>query len=789
MILLEEWIASARDQLDQWSSGHLEAARLGPNLQSLVDMLDPDEIQGYPECAKRLDQFLQHYARFEDLDTDRQHKRIENGQKMLQKLTQWYLFPPESSQETPVMVDCDKLNQPLQYLKGIGPRREKLLQGLDIHTVTDLIETYPRTYDDRRKLLSIRQLRPMERATVIVQIVSTQVRKISRGREIFEAVGSDGFSQIILTWFNQGFLRQWIQTDDTLCVTGVPKWERGSWEMAAPDYEKLEDKEDAQRKIYPVYRLTAGLYQKQMRLMMREVMKYLSCVKDPLPKSLIEQREFMPLQQALEAIHSPSSFAHLNKGKERLIYDEFFFFQLCMQWLRKQRERSLKGVAKQFTGSLKERLIQSLGFQLTQAQKDAVDRIEGRLRSETVMNLLLQGDVGSGKTAVAEIAMVNAVEAGFQAVMMVPTSILAQQQYERIRRAFDPLGIECGLLISKMSAREKKQVKEGTQNGTIAVVMGTHALIQEDVSFSSLGLVVVDEQHRFGVRQREALKSKGHDADTLVMTATPIPRTLALSIYGDLEVVTIDELPKERKPVKTVMVNHRRAPEVWRFVREEADKGHQAFFVYPIIEESEQLELKAATTMYKTLKTKAFQGYELGLLHGRMTQEEKDEVMLAFANARFPILVSTTVIEVGIDIPEATVMVIEHPERFGLSQLHQLRGRVGRSDRKSYCFLIANDSSEETYKRLKFFADTRDGFALSEYDLKTRGPGEFLGLRQHGLPDFRLGNLIDDGAILGQSMKDAISLLDNDPDLERLPEILKKLRAQYGDRMKWVEVG
>ncbi len=789
MIVLEEWIDSAREQLDQWSLGNLNADLLAPNLQRLADMLDPEEIQGYPECGERLNQFLRHYDHFDRLDTDRQQKRVNNGHEMLQKLTQWYLFPLESSQETPTMVDCGKLNQPLQYLKGIGPRREKLLQGLDIETVTDLIEAYPRTYDDRRKLLSIRQLRPMERATVIVRIVSTQLRKISRGREIFEAVGSDGFSQILLTWFNQGFLRQWIQTDDTLCVTGVPKLERGSWEMAAPDYEKLEDKEDAQRKIYPVYRLTAGLYQKQMRSMMREVMKYLPCIKDPLPRFLLEQRGLMSLQQALEAIHLPYSFAHLAEGKKRLIYDEFFFFQLCMQWLRKQKERKLKGVAKTCMGSLKERLIQNLGFQLTQGQKNAIDQIEGRLQSETVMNLLLQGDVGSGKTAVAEIAMVDAVEAGFQAVMMVPTSILAQQQYERIQRALDPLGIECGLLISKMSAREKKQVKEGAHSGTISVVVGTHALIQEDVSFSALGLVVVDEQHRFGVRQREALKSKGHEVDTLVMTATPIPRTLALSIYGDLEVVTIDELPKERKPVKTVMVNHRRAPEVWSFVRDEADKGHQAFIVYPIIEESEQLELKAATTMYKTLTTKAFQGYEMRLLHGRMTQEEKDEVMLAFAKREFPVLVSTTVIEVGIDIPEATVMVIEHPERFGLSQLHQLRGRVGRSDQKSYCFLIANDSSEETYQRLKFFADTRDGFALSEYDLKTRGPGEFLGLRQHGLPDFRLGNLIDDGALLSQSMKDAISLLESDPDLERFPEILQKLRVQYGERMKWVDVG
>lgn len=788
MILLEEWIANVRGQFLLYKDGELESGQLFPNLRRLTGMLDPSEIQGYDGCEEKLERFMAHYQGFERLDPERQAKRAQNGLEMLEKLSGWYLFPPDPQGDRP-RVDCAKLEQPLKYIKGVGPRKEKLLEALEIRSIEDLIQNYPRAYDDRRKLLNIRQLRPAERATLVVQAVDVQLRTVGRGREVFEVIGSDGFSQIVLSWFNQGYLRQWIKTGDYLCVTGIPKRHAGSWEMASPDFEKLEDKEDARRMIYPIYRLTAGLFQKQMRTFVHTAIQYLPCVSDPVPASLIEKRGLMALSRAFEAIHFPVSFAHLQQGKRRLIYDEFFTFQLCMQWIRKKRERKLQGVAKVFSGRFHDELVKRLDFELTGGQKEALAQIEKGLADGRVMNQLLQGDVGSGKTVVALIAMADTVEAGFQAVMMAPTAILAQQHYANIQKAFDPLGISSALLISKMPAREKKAVKQGLEDGSISVVVGTHALIQEDVAFRSLGLVVVDEQHRFGVRQREGLMSKGSQVDTLVMTATPIPRTLAMSIYGDLEVVTIPELPKRRLPVKTVMVNESRASEVWRFATQEAEKGNQVFIVYPVIEESEQMELKAATTMYERLSREIFPQFELGLLHGRMAQEEKDAVMQAFAEGGYPILVSTTVIEVGIDVPGATVMVIEHPERFGLSQLHQLRGRVGRSDRKSYCFLISAGASEEVYERLKYFTDTHDGFALSEYDLRTRGPGEFLGLRQHGIPDFRLGNMIEDGKVLSDAMSDASELLEQDPDLEGFPGLMALLEKKYAERMRWVDVG
>jgi len=409
--------------------------------------------------------------------------------------------------------------------------------------------------------------------------------------------------------------------------------------------------------------------------------------------------------------------------------------------------------------------------------------------SKKPMNRLLQGDVGSGKTVVAQLAMIDNYEAGYQSALMAPTSILAIQHFRRTQEIFSNMGIKVTLILGATPQAEKRKIKALLKSGEIDIVIGTHALIQEDVHFKRLGLVIIDEQHRFGVRQREALMNKGKLVDTLVMTATPIPRTLALTIYGDLDISIIDEMPPGRKPVRTLLVSASRIEEVFEFVKEEVRKGNQAFIVYPLIEESEKINVKSAVEMYQHLSKEVFPEFKVALLHGRMSQEEKDDIMLKFSKGEYDILVSTTVIEVGIDVPKANIMIIENPERFGLAQLHQLRGRVGRGGQQAYCFLILGDVEEDVMERLQFFASTNDGFAIAEYDMKIRGPGELLGLRQHGLPDFKIADLVEDQDVLMQAREDAIEFLNKENIERKYPHILERIKTLYGERLKLLEVG
>ncbi|MGB9614173.1 MAG: ATP-dependent DNA helicase RecG, partial [Fervidobacterium sp.] len=506
---------------------------------------------------------------------------------------------------------------------------------------------------------------------------------------------------------------------------------------------------------------------------------------DLIPNELVELRKLIDIKRAYIGMHFPKSIYHQKIARKRLAYEELLLFQVAL-FISKKNIEKIGGIAKQFTGKLTEKFINSLPFKLTNAQIRAHNEIRQDLKSPNPMNRLLQGDVGSGKTLVAELAIIDNYEAGFQSAFMVPTSILAIQHYQKLFNHLTDLGIRVALLIGSTSQKEKDKIKFALKNGDLDVVIGTHALIQEDVHFANLGLVIIDEQHRFGVKQREELISKGKVVDTLIMTATPIPRTLSLTLYGDLDVSVIDEMPPGRKVIKTFTLRHTRAKEVYKFVREQViENGAQAYIVYPLIEQSEQINAKAAEDMYKKLSKEAFPDIPVGLLHGRMSDIEKNEVMGKFVKGEIKVLVSTSVIEVGVDVPNATIIVVENAERFGLAQLHQLRGRVGRGNKQSYCFLIVSEAGEEAWNRLQFFASTTDGFKIAEYDMRLRGPGEFFGTRQHGMVDFKVADLISDSELIMIAREDARWIIENYPE----SDIIKKVLEIYSNRIKLLDVG
>ncbi|PKN09373.1 MAG: DNA helicase RecG, partial [Deltaproteobacteria bacterium HGW-Deltaproteobacteria-7] len=534
--------------------------------------------------------------------------------------------------------------------------------------------------------------------------------------------------------------------------------------------------------IVPIYSETEGLHQKYFRKVMNFALEnYSRYVASPIPDNICEKRKLLNIHEALLSVHFPGNNESVEQfidsrsdAHRRLIYDEFFFFQLGMA-VKKSGRVLDKGISFKAKGNILEKFYAILQFNLTQAQKRVIEEIQKDMSEEMVMNRLLQGDVGSGKTIVSMAAMITACENSYQAAIMAPTEILAKQHFETISSWAEQIGLNTVLLTGSMNNNARSEALSQIQNGDANIIIGTHALIQEDVDFHKLGMVVIDEQHRFGVMQRATLRGKGINADVLVMTATPIPRTLAMTVYGDLDVSVIDEMPPGKKPVRTVVMPESKRDKVYQTISAELAKGHQVFIVYPLVEESETLDLKDATNMSKHLQKDIFPDHRVGLIHGKMKEKEKDEVMREFLENKIQILVSTTVIEVGIDVPRASLMVIEHAERFGLSQLHQLRGRVGRRDIPSSCILLTNfKCSMDARKRLKVMEKTTDGFALAEEDLAIRGPGDFLGTRQSGLPDFRIASIIRDARILNDAKEDAFALAARDPFLEKPEHIILK---------------
>ena len=695
------------------------------------------------------------------------------------------------------------LSLSVESVRGVGPRVAQLLARKNLTTIEDLLYFLPRRYEDRRTVYRITETVPGIKQTVSGRITLADIRFYGK-RRIFEVTVDDGHGILKAKWFKgrEVFLRSTFKPEKRVIMTGKISGFPFEREMIHPDFEIMDDNEDQLlhfKRIVPVYSETEGLQQKVLRRIMWHVVRdYAPLLESHIPEEICRKYRLMEIREAVRQVHFPDVDQEIDAYQEgrsdahkSLIYDEFFFFQLGMA-LRKKGDFLEKGIVFKSGGEMLKRFYKALPFALTQAQQRVISEIQQDMTSVRRMNRLLQGDVGSGKTIVSMAAMIMACENGYQAAIMAPTEILAEQHYRNLKVWSDIIGLKIELLTGSLKTSEKRNLHERLRAGYIDIAIGTHALIQEGVVFRNLGLVVVDEQHRFGVVQRSMLRKKGTVPELLVMTATPIPRTLAMTLYGDLDVSVIDELPPGKKEIRTKVFSETQRSRVYEIIRREVQKGHQIFIVYPLVVESENLDLKDATRMSKHLQKEIFPEYRVGLIHGRMKGDEKGQVMGAFIRKELQILVSTTVIEVGIDVPKASLMVIEHAERFGLSQLHQLRGRVGRSDIPSFCILLVHKNGlNDARKRLRIMEETADGFRIAEEDLIIRGPGEFMGTKQAGLPDFRVANLIRDGHLLKDARTDAFSLVEDDPLLEKPGHhsVLEALLKRWAGRLDLVKNG
>jgi ATP-dependent DNA helicase RecG len=697
---------------------------------------------------------------------------------------------------------------PIQYIKGVGPRIAEILKKKEIETVEDALYYFPRTYEDRRTIKSISKIKPGHRETIVGKIILAGKVRTKR-RSLYQMAISDGTGTLTLVWFqfNEKYLRNAYKQGASVILTGdVSVGYRDALQIVHPrpeDIEVIEEGEDLDEgnvhfnRIVPIYPLTEGLKQRRIRRVMKSVVDgYAGSLSSVIPSALGRERGVIDLGAAVSRVHFPMNDENMVELSDKdsvygspphktLSYTEFFLLELGLA-LKKRDIAGLDGISLSPTGELTGRLIAGLPFKLTSAQERVLSEIERDMRSGRPMNRLLQGDVGSGKTVVSLLSMLKAVESGYQAVLMAPTEILAEQHLSSVMNYVKGMGLRVVFLKSALGRGEKNAYYKAIASGEAQIAVGTHALLQEKVDFRNLGFVVIDEQHRFGVMQRARLMGKGRNPDVLVMTATPIPRTLALTVYGDLDVSLLDELPPGRKEIRTKVYYDQKGSRerAYEAVRKELGKGRQAYIVYPMIEESENpdfKDLKYATRMAEELKNDIFPEFRVGLLHGRMKTEEKDAVMKRFISHHIDVLVATTVIEVGVDVPNATVMVVENAERFGLTQLHQLRGRVGRGGHDSFCILISSfKRSEDAEKRLSIMEETTDGFRIAEADLTIRGPGDFLGTKQSGLPQFRFADLMRDARILGEAREDAFRIVKEDPRLENYPGLMKEVMKRCG---------
>jgi ATP-dependent DNA helicase RecG len=684
------------------------------------------------------------------------------------------------------------IDSPVTVLKGVQSATARLLARLGIYTVRDALLFFPFRYDDFSDMRPIAELRPDVNQTVVGTVWDVDVRQTRNGRPMVTATITDSTGLITATWFNQEYLARQLHPGDPIVISGKPTAFNGRLTFTSPEWEPYDDELLHTGRIVPVYRSTEGLYRRTLRRIMHDaVERFADQMVEYLPEWVRRDARLVDLTTAIRQIHFPDSRADAARAAKRLAFDEFLLIQLGMLQRRRAWQEARQALPMiEGQGALDE-FTSSLPFELTGAQKRVIEEILADIARPVPMTRLLQGDVGSGKTVVAAAALLVAVANGAQGAIMAPTEILAEQHYKNITRMFERL-TDTGrspvvrLLKGSTPRKEKQEIYKGVAAGEVDIVVGTHALIQEGLTFKRLGLVVVDEQHRFGVLQRDALRQKGMEAGlmphTLVMTATPIPRSLALTVYGDLEVSVLDEMPPGRRLIKTRWVDATRRQQAYDFIEKKVAEGRQAFIICPLIEESEKIEAKAAVAEYERLKTEVFPGRRLALLHGRMKPKEKEEVMAAFSRGETDILVSTSVVEVGIDVPNATVMLVEGADRFGLAQLHQFRGRVGRGQHQSYCILLADDPQGPAFERMQIIQDTHDGFRLAEADLEIRGPGEFFGTRQSGMPDLRMAKL-SDMATLSLAREQARALFERDPDLSR-PEHaeLKKVLEAFWSR-------
>jgi len=753
-----------------FESANLEEKKV--RILKLKEFLLEESLQKKKERAPQADKaFLEDFEDLPSLETYRAHRSI--------------------------------LSQSIEVIKGIGPKLAKRFQKKGIHTIEDLLYFLPRTYEDRRKITPMGELEEGKVQVVFGEILKSGINTYTR-RRTYEVLLTDGTGFLTLKWFNfnERVMRSLYPKGKRIYAIGEVNRFMKTLEMVHPETIGEEEEEKLERElggIIPVYSSVEGLPDKTLRKIMKGVIEeYVEYLDNLIPPPILRKAKLYPAKEALKRLHFPSEKEDLesllsekNPYFRSLSFEEFFFLELALA-LKKGRLTEERGIAFNVNSTLVEEFLKRLPFELTSAQKRVLEEIKRDMARPVPMNRLIQGDVGCGKTVVAFIAALIAIDNGYQVALMSPTEILAEQHYRNFRNYAQLMNIPVALLTGGVSPSRKKEIYHGLATGYFKFVIGTHALFQERVEFKKLGLVIIDEQHRFGVLQRAALRDKaeGIVPDTLVMTATPIPRTLALTVYGDLDVSVIDEMPKGRKPVITKLFLEYNKAKAYEMVKEELRKGNQAYVILPLIEESENLNLKAVLTYGKELQEKVFPEFKVGILHGKMSSSEKDKIMQAFKRGEINVLVSTTVVEVGVDVPNATVMVIEHAERFGLSQLHQLRGRVGRSEKQSYCFLIAYNISfqSEAFKRLQILTQTTDGFKIAEEDLKLRGPGDIFGIEQSGYIDFKRADPVRDFDLLLLARDSAFELVKSDPELKNYPALKEELLRRWEERLKLSEV-
>jgi ATP-dependent DNA helicase RecG len=646
----------------------------------------------------------------------------------------------------------------IQFIKGVGPTKAALLNKLGIFTISDLIEHYPRRYEDRSQLKLISLLNDGLVETFQAKVVSFADSKPRPNLIITKAVVQDTSGIANLVWFNQPYKKKALRIGMNLFVSGKIQRKFYQCEVLNPDIETVDaDDHINTGRIVPIYPANESISQKWLRLLLWQVLTgdHYNRPIETLPQAIIEQYNLMDRYDSILNIHFPKDQISLAKARHRLAFEELYLLQCGLSYLKQKNKQKCLGIKHAADGELVKKILHSLPFDLTNDQRRVLAEITADMEDTLSMQRLVQGDVGSGKTIIAALALAKTVENGFQGAMMAPTEILAEQHYQTLNSIFIPCGVKTALLTGKLSRRKRQDILLQIKTGQVDIIIGTHALIQDDVEFNRLGLVVTDEQHRFGVLQRARLQLKGTMPDVLVMTATPIPRTLALTVYGDLDVSSIRQLPPGRKPIRTFIRGSAGRKRVYDFVAAETAKGRQAYVVCPLVEESEKIQAQAATTLYEELTQGYLRNIPCGLLHGKLANKDKEAIMAEFYSGRIKVLIATTVIEVGVNVPNATIMVIEGAERFGLAQLHQLRGRIGRGTKLSYCILLSDTKNDDTRERLTILTETNDGFAISEEDLKLRGPGQFWGTRQHGMPDLKIASILRDTPILLEARKAA----------------------------------
>lgn len=766
-----------------------------------------EELYKLSKADKKNDKWQYLYNVFESYAVNDLSNRMKSIKQLLR-----YLHSPvekETPSQKKKIDDKRELDEiDVAYVKGVGPKVALLFNKIGIYTVEDLLSYYPRKHLDFASRTLIKDLEQGKEVTIFGNIKNIGIFNSKRRQNltIITVTIADESGSLPVNWFygksNKYMtdrLRAQFPLGADIIVSGTVKIDNytGRLTVDKPQFEIIKGHHDDSAedslhvgRIVPVYSLTENLNVKTLRKAVFNALDtYGNKIQDFLPEKLAEKFKFLDKEKAVRQIHFPDSTENLERARKRIVFDELFLLQLRLALMRKRYKTESEGFALQTKkGGFVEKFKNSLPFELTKAQENAFKEILADLGKPEPMQRLLQGDVGSGKTVVACMALLAAVENGFQSAIMAPTEILAEQHYRNFVQWLTPLGLSVGLFVGKHGQKIRKESKQNLKNGQINVAIGTHALIQEGVEFNNLGLIVIDEQHRFGVKQRSMLKGKGHNPEMLTMTATPIPRTLALTVHGDLDLTIINELPPGRKPVKTAFIGSKDRHKAYSLITKEIDKGHQTYIVFPLIDESEALSAKAATKEAERLKKSVFPNLNIGLVHGKLSPAEKETVMEDFRAGKYDILVSTTVIEVGVDVPNATVMVIENAERFGLSQLHQLRGRVGRSEEQSYCVLIADSSSQETRERLSVMTQTNNGFVIAESDLRLRGPGEFMGTKQSGIPDLILADIVNDADILEIARESAFDFAENE-DITKHPVLNAKISQKIEEGLELIGAG